>query len=143
MSTHCFIDLKFMNTYHLKTSATLPVALHLFVGLLSNNISEIANLFIIFSTSNCMNLTFYITLLDAFCSLVFGYNWLTWHNSLINWVNRLINFYLSLWENPAFSCIIANTPLAFLSSFDTFLQSSDLIVSISASETSVFSSEAI
>jgi len=46
-----------------------------------------------------------------------------------------------LWENLAFSYIIANTPLAFLSSFDTFLQSSDLIVSIPASETSVFSSE--
>jgi len=74
--THCFVDFKFVDTHHLKTSATLPVALCLFDGSSNSTISKIANLPIIFSTSNCMNLDFYITPLDSSCSLVLGYNWL-------------------------------------------------------------------
>ena len=73
-STHYFVDSKFADTHHLKTSTTPPVALRLFDGSSNNTISEIANLPIIFSTSNCMNLDFYVTLLDSFCSLVLGYN---------------------------------------------------------------------
>jgi len=73
-STHCFVDSKFVDTYHLKTSVTPPVALHLFDGLSNSTISKIANLPIIFPTSDCMNQDFYITLLDSFCSLVLGYN---------------------------------------------------------------------
>ena len=76
-STHCFVNSKFVDTHHLKTSATPPVALHLFDGSFNSTISEIANLPIIFSTSDCMNLDFYVTLLDSSCSLVLGYNWLT------------------------------------------------------------------
>ena len=74
--THCFVDSKFVDTYHLKTSATPLVALHLFDNSSNSIISEIANLPIIFSTSDCMNLDFYVTLLDFSCSLVLGYNWL-------------------------------------------------------------------
>ena len=74
--THCFIDSKFVDTHHLKTSTTPPVALHLFDGSSNSTISEIANLPIIFSTGDCMNLDFYVTLLDSSCSLVLGYNWL-------------------------------------------------------------------
>ena len=58
-----------MNTYHLKISAILPVALCFFDGLSNNNISKIANLPIIFLTGDYMNLDFYITLLDF---LLFG-----------------------------------------------------------------------
>ena len=76
-STHYFVDSKFVNTHHLKTSATPPVALHLFDGSSNSTISKIANLPIIFSTSDCMNLDFYVTPLDSFCSLVLGYNWIT------------------------------------------------------------------
>ena len=65
-----------MDTHHLKTSTTPLVALHLFDGLSNSTISEIANLPIIFSTGDCMNLDFYVTLLDSSYSLVFGYNWL-------------------------------------------------------------------
>ena len=140
-STHCFVDSKFVDTHHLKTSATLPVALCLFDGSSNSIISEIANLPIIFSIGDCMNLDFYVTLLDYSYSLVFGYNWLTQHNLLIDWINRLINFHLSLQKNLTPSRITANIPLASLSFLDTPLQSSDSAVSIPTSETSISTSE--
>ena len=140
-STHCFVDSKLINTHHLKTFTTSSVALYLFDSLSNTTISKIANLPIIFSTSDCMNLDFYITLLDSSCSLVLGYNWLTRHNPLIDWINRLINFHLSLQENLTPSRIVANRLLASLSLLDTPLQSLDSIVSISVSKTSMSNSE--
>jgi len=130
-----------VDTHHLKTSATPLVALHLFDGSSNSTISEIANLPIIFSTSDCMNLDFYVTLLDSSCSLVLGYNWLAQHNLLIDWVNGSINFRPSLQENLTPSHIAANTPLASLSFLDIPLQLLDFIVSIPASETSMSNSE--
>jgi len=112
----------------------------LFDGSSNSTISEIANLPIIFSTGDCMNLDFYVTPLDSSCSLVLGYNWLTQHNPLIDWVNGSINFHPSLQENLAPSRITANIPLVSLSFLDTPLQSSDSAVSIPASETSVSNS---
>ena len=139
-STHCFVDSKFVDTHHLKTSATPLVALRLFDGLSNSTISEIANLPIIFSTSDCINLDFYVTPLDSSYSLVLEYNWLTQHNPLIDWVNGLINFCPSLQENLTPSHVMANTPLASPSFLDTSLQSLDSTVSIPASETSVSNS---
>ena len=139
-STYCFVDSKFVDTHQLKTFATPPVALCLFDSLSNSNISEIVNLPIIFPTSDYMNLDFYVTPLDSSYSLVLGYNWLIWHNLLIDWVNGSINFYSSLQENLAPSRIVANTPLVSLSFIDIPLQSSDSMGSIPASETSVSSS---
>ena len=139
-STHCFVDSKFVDTHHLKTFATPPVALYLFDGSSNSTISEIANLPIIFSTGDCMNLDFYITLLNYSCSLVLEYNWLAWHNPLIDWVNGSINFHLSLQENLIPSRIAANTPLASPSFLDSPLQSLDSVVSIPAFETSMSNS---
>ena len=60
--THCFVDSKFVDTHHLKTSATPLVALCLFDSSSNRTISKIANL------------DFCVTLLDSSCSLVLGYN---------------------------------------------------------------------
>ena len=139
-STYCFVDSKFVDAHYLKTSTTPLVALHLFDSSFNSTISEIANLPIIFSTSDCMNLDFYVTLLNSSCSLVLGYNWLAQHNLLIDWINESINFHLSFQKNLAPSRVAANTLLASLSFLDTPLQSSDSAVSISASEISVSNS---
>jgi len=75
-SSYYFVDSKFVDTYHLKISATPSVALYLFDEPSNNTISKIANLPIIFPTGDCMTLDFDITLLNSFCFLVLGYNWL-------------------------------------------------------------------
>ena len=130
-----------MNIHHLKISTTPPDTLHLFDSSSNSTISEIANLPIIFPTSDCINLDFYITLLDSSYSLVFRYNWLIQHNPLIDWVNGSINFCSPLQENLALSYVVANILLVSLLSLNTSLQLLDSMVSISAFEVSVFITE--
>ena len=55
-------------------NTTPLVALRLFDGSSNSTISKTANLSINFLASDCMNLEFYITLLDSSHSLILGYN---------------------------------------------------------------------
>jgi len=73
-----------VDAYYLQIFAASLVALCLFDSLSNSTISEIANLLIIFPTGDYINLDFYITPLNSFYSLVFGYNWLTQYNPLID-----------------------------------------------------------
>ena len=95
-SIYCFVDLKLICTYKLKTSLILLVKLCLFNSLLNSTISKIVAIFFF---NKYMNLDFYITLVDFFYSFVLEYNQFTQYNSLIDWINRLITFCPFLQKN--------------------------------------------
>ena len=137
-SIYCFVNLKFISIYNLKTSTILLIALYLFDDSSNNIISEIVIILVIFLY---ITLDFYITSLNSFCFLVLKYNQLTKHNLLIDLINRLMNFCLSLQENLTPLCIAANTPLAIPSIFNDSLYSPNTAVSILLYKTFVFTSE--
>ena len=82
-STYYFVDSKFVDIHYLKTSATLSVAFHLFDSSSNNTISETANLPIIFPTSDCMNLDFFVTLQNLQRLMIFLMSSLNITNLLI------------------------------------------------------------
>ena len=92
-STHCFVDSKFMNIHHLKISTTPPDTLHLFDSSSNSTISEIANLPIIFPIGDCINLDFYITLLDS------SYSFLQTFRPTPQILQRFLTFPMSLLSN--------------------------------------------
>ena len=67
---------------------------------INNIITEAIELPIRITASHVTPFTFYVTLLDSSCSIVLGYNWLTRHNPLIDWVLSSIIFPASCVENP-------------------------------------------
>lgn len=62
--TYYFVDLKFMSIHNLKIFSIPLVELCLFDELLNSTISEVVALSVVFPSSECMNLNFYIILLN-------------------------------------------------------------------------------
>ena len=63
-STHCFVDTNFVQYYKLPTYPVDPIELKLFDGTSNSVITQSIALPVKFLSGECMNVNFYVTLLD-------------------------------------------------------------------------------
>ena len=73
---YCFISIIFVLKYNISTKPTPSMELKLFDRLSNNIINKTASLPVIFLLGDQIILNICIILLDSFCLLVLGYNWL-------------------------------------------------------------------